>query len=393
MKKSPEFHRSRTGRCAAVLFFAAALLVSPILRADTVMIHIFNTDFSTNPSGQPVVDPTIRVGDTVVWVWMNGTHSTTSAAGQTESWDSGIQPTGSSSGFSHTFTQPGVYGYFCRVHGFDAGGGRGGGMSGTITVHAQPASQLTNISTRLRVETGANIGIGGFIIKGGSKKVLVRALGPSLASFGVTGVLMDPTITLVDVGGNPLGQNDSWKSTQQTEIEATGLAPGDDHECGIITTLPAGNYTVLLSGVGSTSGVGIVEVFDLDTTMPGRLGNVSTRGQVQIDDKVMIGGFIIGGTDPLKVIVRGKGPALTAAGVPGALQNPFIQLFSGPTVLAQDDNWRDTQQAEINASLLPPTDDRESAIVATLPPGPYTVVVRGVAQTAGVGLVEVFELP
>ncbi len=365
---------------------AVCLFTSFRANAATVTVNIENFDF--NP-----MNKSIQVGDTIHWVWVGGLHSTTAAAGQVESWDSTIHSTPFS--FDHVFARAGVFGYYCRVHGLDAGNGRGGGMMfGTITVTAPGASQLINISTRLRVETGDNVGIGGFVISGGSKKVLVRALGPSLAGFGVTGALQDPAIRLVGSTQNTLAQNDDWKSDQQAEIQATGFAPSDDRECGIVITLPAGSYTALLSGVGNTSGVGIVEVYDLDTTQPGRLINVSTRGQVQTGDSVMIGGFVIGGgMAPKKVIVRGIGPSLTAFGVPGALQNPTIQLFSGPTAINSDDDWKTAQQTEIVASGFPPTDDRESAIVATLQPGAYTVIVSGVSATNGVGLVEVYELP
>lgn len=252
-------------------------------------------------------------------------------------------------------------------------------------------ARLINLSTRLRVDTGSNVGIAGFVVSGGSKRVLVRALGPSLANFGVNGGLQDPRLVLM-AGSVAVAENDNWRSTQQAEIQATGLAPSDDRECAVVATLPAGSYTAILSGSSGTTGVSIVEVYDLETGSSGRLVNVSTRGRVETDERVMIGGFVVsGGTK--RVIVRGIGPALTGFGVPGALQNPSIQLFAGGTLLSGNDDWRSIQAPEIITSGFPPTDDRESAIVATLGSGAYTVVVRGVGDTSGVGLVEIYELP
>ncbi len=262
---------------------------------------------------------------------------------------------------------------------------------------AAPVSRLINLSTRLRVETGDNIGIAGFVITGGgNKRLLIRAAGPSLGAFGVTSPLADPVLVLKNSAGATIQQNDNWKSTQQAEIMASGFAPTNDLESAMVVSLGAGSYTALVSGNGGGSGVGIVEVYDLDPVSDAnsaRLINVSTRGRVQTGENVMIGGFVLGGFEPRKVVVRGIGPALTAFGVPGALQNPIIQLISGPTTLAVNDDWRATQQAEIIASTFPPTDNRESAIVATLPPGPYTVIVSGLGDTSGVGLVEIYELP
>jgi len=269
-------------------------------------------------------------------------------------------------------------------------------VGGTGVYAAVPVSRLVNLSTRLRVETGDNIGIAGFVITGGgNKRVLIRALGPSLAAFGVTNVLGNPSLEVKNSSAVTLQQNDNWRSTQQAEITATGFAPGNDLESALVATLGAGNYTALLSG-GGGAGVSIVEVYDLDPVSDAnsaRLINVSTRGTVQTGENVMIGGFVLGGEEPRKVLVRALGPVLTSFGVPGALQNPTIQLFRGSTALAQNDDWRGTQQVEITASGFPPGDNRESAIVATLQPGAYTVTVGGVGATSGVGLVEIYELP
>ncbi len=259
---------------------------------------------------------------------------------------------------------------------------------------ASPTSRLINISTRVRVETGDNVGIAGFVLRGGgSKRVIVRAIGPTLTQFGVPGALADPVLTLKNSAGVTVATNDSWKSTQQAEIIASGFPPMDDRECAIVATLQQGSYTAIVNGAGGTSGVALVEVYDLDTAADIHLINISTRGRVLVDDEVMIGGFVIGGTESKRVVVRAIGPNLANFGVPGVLANPTVQLFTGGILNAMNDDWKTTQQAEIVASGFAPSNDLESAIVVTLPPGPYTAVVSGVGRTSGVGLVEVYELP
>jgi hypothetical protein len=253
------------------------------------------------------------------------------------------------------------------------------------------------------VGTGDNVLIGGIIIQGNApKKVIIRAIGPGLTQYGVPGALQDPFLELHDVSGALIGQNDNWGTTipggvitsdQVAEIQASGLAPGDSHESAIISTLQPGNYTAIVRGVNNTTGVALVEVYDLDTTASVNLVNISTRGFVETGDNVMIGGLIILGSTPEKVIIRAIGPELTAYGVPGALQDPTLELHDGQgNLIAFDDNWKDSQQTEIAATGLFPTDDRESAIVATLPPGNYTAIVHGVNGTSGVALVEVDKL-
>ncbi len=263
-----------------------------------------------------------------------------------------------------------------------------------VSVTTAPPPRLINISTRARVETGDNVVIGGFVIGGtGTQRLLVRSLGPSLTAFGVTGALADPILSLFNSQGVAIATNDSWKSTQQAEIMAANLAPGDDRECAIIADLAPGAYTAIVRGVSNSSGVAIVEVYDLGNT-PARLINLSTRARVQTGDNVVIGGLVIGGTTPKKVIIRAIGPTLANFGVNGALLDPTISLRNAQGVeIAANDNWKSSQQAEIMASGFPPTNDLESAIVITLPPGPYTAIVSGVGGTSGVALVEVYELP
>ena len=258
---------------------------------------------------------------------------------------------------------------------------------------AQAISSAVNISTRMVVETGDNVLIGGFIVYGaGQKTVAVRAIGPSLP---VQGPLSDPVLELHDATGALIATNDNWRTSQQTAIIAAGLAPGDDRDSALITTLPTGNYTAVVRGANNATGVAIVEVYDLDSGTTARLGNVATRGHVLTVDNVMIGGFIIRGDVPKRVIIRARGPSLNLNGVSlsGRLMDPMLQLHDGSGAsLMINDNWRSSQQAEINASTLAPTDDREPAIVATLPPGNYTAVVRGNGDTTGIALIEMYDL-
>ncbi|MEO5722671.1 MAG: dockerin type I domain-containing protein [Chthoniobacterales bacterium] len=260
---------------------------------------------------------------------------------------------------------------------------------------AQTPAVLANISTRLRVETGDNVLIGGFIVTGTQpKKVIVRALGPSLNVQGmpIAGRLQDTTVELVGPGGS-IAMNDNWRTGgQEAEIIASTVPPPSDLESAVVATLPAFGtpYTVIVRGVGGSSGVGQVEVFDLDQNIDAQLANISTRGRVQTGDDVMIGGFILVGSVPRTVIVRALGPSLP---VTGALADPTLDLVDqNGMVLAANDNWRSSQEAEIIATTVPPTNDLESAIVATLAGAPYAAVVRGKNGATGVGAVEVFAL-
>jgi hypothetical protein len=253
--------------------------------------------------------------------------------------------------------------------------------------------QLLNISTRVDVQTGDNVAIGGFIITGtAAKKVIVRGMGPSLLSHGIRSFLADPTLELHDHTGAIIARNDNWKDTQQAEIQATGLAPTNNLESAIVATLAPGDYTAILRGKNATTGVGLVEIYDLAPDSNSRLANISTRGFVQTGDNVLIAGFILGnGTASERVIIRAIGPSLT--GVANVLAAPTLALHdSNGTLLMFDDNWKDTQQAEIQATGLAPTNNLESAIVATLAPGNYTAIVAGRNGGIGVALAEVYDL-
>lgn len=253
--------------------------------------------------------------------------------------------------------------------------------------------QLANISTRGDVRTGDNILIGGFVIHSpGSKKVIIRALGPSL---NVPSRLADPYLELYDDHGALLAKNDDWKTGQQQEVMDSGVPPSSDVESAIVISLSAGSYTAQVRGVNGGTGTGIVEVYDLGNfpSDPGRLVNISTRGLVGTNDNALIGGFIVRGDNAESVIIRAIGPDLTAVGVPGALQDPTLELRdSSGTLLASNNDWRDTQETEIMATQIPPNDNRDSAILASLAPGYYTAIVRGRQNTSGLAIVEFYDL-
>jgi hypothetical protein len=246
--------------------------------------------------------------------------------------------------------------------------------------------RLLNISTRMRTETGENVLIGGFYITGTApKKVLIRAIGPSLP---VSGALADPVLELHKADGTVV-TNDNWKSNQEAEIRDTTVPPSRDLESAIVVTLPPGGHTAIVRGKDNGTGVALVEVYDLGAAAPEQLANISTRGQVQTGDNVMIGGFIVGGGEPAKVLIRAIGPSLP---VSGKLQDTLLELHDSNGSTLINDDWRATQEAEIIATTIPPSDNRESAMIATLPSGNYTAVVRGKDNSTGVGLVEAYNL-
>jgi hypothetical protein len=253
--------------------------------------------------------------------------------------------------------------------------------------------QLANLSTRARVETGDRILIGGFIVRSKvPKRIGLRALGPSVT---VPGHLADPRVELYDASNRMIASNDNWRSSQQQEIIDAGLAPQDDAEAALITSLPEGTYTAQVRGVANGVGSGLLEVYDLDAfpQAAGRLVNLSSRGAVGAGDDPLIGGLIIRGANAERFVVRAIGPDLSAAGVPGALQDPVLNLHdSNGAVIGSNDNWRDMQEAELTQSGLAPGDVRDAAILASLPPGAYTAVVRGKNNSTGLALVEFYDL-
>lgn len=284
-----------------------------------------------------------------------------------------------------------------RLYVVDDAGGDNGSISQWILNFDLEPTVLANISSRMRVETGDNVLIGGFIVTGTQpKKVIVRAIGPSLS---LPGKLPDPTLELRDQNGALLRFNDDWRvgsqgfPSQETEIIATGLAPASDGESAIVATLPANGagYTAIVRGFNDATGIGLVEAYDLDRAVDSKLANISTRGLVQTGDNVMIAGTIVQGGLPQTVIVRALGPSLPLA---GTLADPTLELRDGNgALIAANDDWQDAQAADIIATI-PPSDDLESAIVATLPAvgAAYTAIVRGANDTTGIAVVEVYGL-
>ena len=382
------------------------------------------------PNGSLVFSPssvTIHTGDTVRWTWNDSFHSTTSGIPGAPNgiWNSGILNQGAT--FSRTFNNTGNFPYYCTPHGGCCN------MVGMVNVVAEtptptphptasptprptatpmPSARLDNISTRAFVQTDDNVMIGGFIIQGTQpKRVIIRAIGPELTQFGVPNVLINPTLELHDGTGAVIATNDNWQTTviggiivndQVQQIINSVHAPMDPRESAIIGNLPAGDYTAIVRGVNRTRGVALVEVYDLAPGANSTLDNISTRSFVQTNANVMIGGFIVAGNRPKRVIIRAIGPELSQFGVPNVLADPTLELHDGTgALIATNNNWQTTviggiimndQVQQILNSGHAPTDGSESAIIANLPAGNYTAIVRGVNGTTGVALVEVYDL-
>lgn len=247
------------------------------------------------------------------------------------------------------------------------------------------------------METGENVLIGGFIISGNApKKIMMRGIGPSLTTSGIPGALADPLLELHGTNGSLITSNNNWKDTQRAAIESSRIAPSNDKESAIIATLAPSRYTAILRGENGTTGVGLVEIYDLSLASDSALANISTRGFVQTGNDVMIAGFIFGdGTTGEKVIIRAMGPSLAANGITNFLADPTLALHDGNGALRMsNDNWKDNaiQAAAIIATGIPPKNDLESAIVTTLPPGRYTAIVKGKNGGTGVSVAEMYHI-
>ena len=264
-------------------------------------------------------------------------------------------------------------------------------VTGAATPTPTPPSapMLANISTRAVVGTNANVLIGGFIITGTeAKRVIIRGIGPSLP---LPGKMLDPALELHDSSGALVASNDNWgQSANSQEIMNSGVSPANPNEPAILMSLAPGSYTAVLSGVNQTTGIAVVEVYDLDASAASKLANISTRAFVQTGDNVLIGGLIVIGQSAADVIVRAIGPSLSVA---AAMADPTLELRDGNGVLlAANDNWRTTQETAIIETGVAPTRDAESAIVTSFSPGSYTAIVRGANGTTGVAVVEVYQL-
>ena len=273
-------------------------------------------------------------------------------------------------------------------------------VAGAVSLYGAPPSappptgnaQTLQISTRGSVGTGDNVMIGGFIINGSTtKKVVIRAIGPSLGASGVAGALSNPTLELHDSTGASLQSNDDWRTNQEQEILASHLAPANDLESAIVADLAPGSYTAIVSGFGGGSGIALVEIYDLEPSN-GKLANISTRARVDVGDDVMIGGFIINGPQSQKNVIRALGPSLTEQGVSGALVNPVLDLYNGngDLLIENDDYYTGRVYSVIGGYGLLPGSLYEPAIYFEGAPGSFTAIVSGVAGTAGVGLIEIY---
>lgn len=330
------------------------------------------------------------------WGWTNRTVRSNSAA----SW----QNPGGSFGFCQSWSRRAAD---CRID--PAAPDQVYRLNGTIA-----NAQLGNISTRAFVQTGDNVMIGGFIVQGTvPKRVIIRAIGPELAQYGVPHPMADPTLELHNGTGALIGFNDHWRQTiiggiitgdQVQDIINSGLAPGSPAESAIIADLTPGNYTAIVRGANNTTGVALAEVYNLSNSTDSILRNISTRSFVQTGDNIMIGGFIVQGSTPRRVIIRAIGPELSPPpyNIPNALADPTLELHNGAgALIASNNNWMTTiiggiittnQVQDIMNSGHAPSDSRESAIIANLQAGSYTAIVRGVNNTTGIALAEVYDL-
>jgi hypothetical protein len=248
----------------------------------------------------------------------------------------------------------------------------------------------------MRIETGDRVGIGGFIITGSiPKRVLIRAIGPSLKPAGIPDPLGDPFLDLYGSSPSPIASNNDWRDSQEDSIKATGIPPVNDLESAIDATLAPGNYTAVVRGKDGGSGIALVEVYDLNQAT-GKLANISTRAFVSSGADITIAGFILGNqSGPTNIVIRGLGPSLAGAGVANPLANPTLELRDGDGVLlATNNDWGDNplQAAKVMAAGLAPSDEREAALATTLGPGRYTALLAGENNGIGIGLVEVYVL-
>lgn len=259
-----------------------------------------------------------------------------------------------------------------------------------------PNSQIIQLSTRLRVEVGDQVGIGGFIVTGTApKSVIIRGIGPTLIQSGITDALADPVLELHGPGSFPTVTNDNWRDTQEQQILGAGLPPTNNLEPAIWALLPPGAYTAILRGKNNTMGTALVEIYDLNQGADSKLGNLSTRAFVGADQNIAIAGLMVSaGSASDQVVVRGLGPSLAPA-VSNVLANPTLELRNNNgSLLVSNNDWQNNavQAQLITAAGLAPTNSLESAVVAILPPGRYTALLFGANNSTGNGLVEVYDL-
>jgi hypothetical protein len=253
-----------------------------------------------------------------------------------------------------------------------------------------------NLSTRGAVSGGDDALIGGFIVTGTSpQKMVLRALGPSLSNSGLTGTLPNPVLTLHDSSGAIIASNDDWQSDPgAAEITADGLAPGNPAESATLQTLAPAAYTAVVTGKGTASGIGLVEIYGLSPGSTSKLANISTRGFVGTGDNVLISGLIVGDVGNTTVVVRGLGPSLASSAVSGPLGDPDLTIYdSNGAMIASNDNWQDDMnEVDLLKNGLAPTNPAEAATILHLPAGEYSAIVSGADGGSGIALVEVYDL-
>jgi uncharacterized Zn-binding protein involved in type VI secretion len=253
-------------------------------------------------------------------------------------------------------------------------------------------TRLINIATRGFVGAGDNVLIGGLVIEGAeAKTVLIRARGPALAEAGIDGALPDPNISFFS-GATLIDNNDDWQEHANMHLIPADLRPSNSQESVIVTTLAPGAYTAIVNGINGEEGIGLIEVFEMSNTGETRLINIATRGFVGTGDSVLIAGLVISGTGTQKVVIRAKGPSLSALGVSGALIDPNVTLFLGATVIDSNNNWQEHANADKIPTNLIPTENKEAALYKELSAGAYTAIVTGADDSTGVAIVEVFEV-
>ena len=246
--------------------------------------------------------------------------------------------------------------------------------------------------------------IEGFIVQGpagSKKKIIVRAIGPSLIPFGIADAVANPTLEIFNASNTKIASNDNWKTTQVggiitgnqfAEINGSGVAPSNDLESAIIANLAPGAYTAVVRGAGNTVGTGVVDAFDLSAGSTAKLVNIATRGLIQPGDKLMIAGFIIQ-NGPVRAVVRAIGPSLVPFGITNALSDTTLELRNqNGMIVRKNDDWMTDQKAELEATGLQPSDPKEAALIETIVPGQYTAQVRGKPESTGIGVVQVYFL-
>jgi hypothetical protein len=289
--------------------------------------------------------------------------------------------------------------YIIEVDAIPGAGGLSNGPISIVQDVLVSENELRNISTRADVRTGNEIAIGGFVIAGNTQKcVVVQGLGSSVGVNAGVERLADPFLTLKS-GASTIAQNDNWQDQDAGDVrilQKLGRAPGDILEAAIYKCLEPGSYTALLTGYKESTGVGMVAVFDADDGAP-YLKNISTRSWVGTGAKISIAGFVVTGSLPKQILVRGLGPSMQGNFQPGTqlLSDPFLRLYRGSTEIASNNDWGDAaNSADIGAlsAGVRPTHNKESAILMTLEPGLYSTHLSGAGKTTGIGNVAVYDL-